>query len=52
MDYKNLYIKYKTLYLEQKNKKGGYISNKKLKINIVDEHHHALTHIWKNNKFK
>lgn len=52
MDYKNLYIKYKTLYLEQKNKKGGYKRNKKLKINIVDEHHHALNHIYKNNKLK
>ena len=47
MDYKKLYTKYKTLYFNQKNKIGG--NKKKIKINIVDEHHHVLTHILKKN---
>ena len=50
MDYKKLYTKYKTLYFNQKNKLGG--NKKKIKINIVDEHHHVLNHILKNNKKK
>lgn len=44
MDYKKLYIEYKRKYLSIKI--GGSV-NKKIKINIVDEHHHALKYIWK-----
>ena len=44
MDYKKLYLQYKKKYLNIKN--GGNLK-KEIKINIIDEHHHALTHIWK-----